>query len=283
MNPAVGTLSWQSVPPPPAANRCLPACQSCQRRRSKCDRSDPCSQCVKYGTECVASTRKPRSRGYKRKSKDEALQNRIAKLESVLATLSSKECISNQRKTSPALKYIGASFWMSLVIEIQELRDVLDQDLPHEEHSCCSSTDGTPQKNNDRLIRSTKSIHTIVYTLPEPSAQLSATLCGVFCRNVNPLFRTFHAPTLEDFMVRGCPYLGRGHEMKGSKLIKAVVWFGATNTLSESECDMLFGQSRTKQLELFRRLVDVALIQAKFLRANDVVILQALLMYIVSS
>ena len=53
--------------------------------------------------------------------------------------------------------------------------------------------------------------------------------------------------------------------------------------MSESQCQMLFGQSRPDQLQQYKRLVDVALAQADLMVSNDFATLQAFTVYIVSS
>ena len=256
------------------------ACQSCQRKKTKCDRLTPCGQCTKSGLECVPSTRKPRTQGKKRVTRDEGLRKRITKLENLFASLNSNPDASVQRKDSSAWKYMGSPFWISLVTEAQALRDALDEDLSEDQDS--SPSPSYNRVEYDWLICSPRSVHLMPCALPEPTVQLSATLFGVFCRNFNPLFRTFHNPTLEDFMIRSFPYLGRSHHAQCNKMLKAVIWFAATNTLSEIECDRVFGKSKSSQIQLFRRLVDVSLVQADLLNSNDIATLQALLTYIVS-
>ena len=82
-------------------------------------------------------------------------------------------------------------------------------------------------------------------------------------------------------MIGGQHYLSHDHSAPGNRALKAAVWFAATNTLSESQCQMTFGQSRPDQLQQFRRIVDVALAQADLMSTMDVATLQAFTTYIV--
>jgi Fungal Zn(2)-Cys(6) binuclear cluster domain len=63
-----------------------PSCTLCRRRKIKCDRSDPCSHCVRAGAVCVFSTPSGAPRGRKggRRKLDSELLDRIANLETML-------------------------------------------------------------------------------------------------------------------------------------------------------------------------------------------------------
>lgn len=84
-------------------------------------------------------------------------------------------------------------------------------------------------------------------------------------------------------MIEGKSYLGNDNAAPCNRVLRASVWFAAVNSLSENECHMLFGQSRSDQLLQFRRLVDVALAQADLMNTNDLATLQGLVTYMVGS
>lgn len=63
------------------------SCTSCRQRKVKCDRSDPCDQCLKLGIECIFPTRRiraPRGRQDDLEPRDAELLRRISRLESML-------------------------------------------------------------------------------------------------------------------------------------------------------------------------------------------------------
>ncbi|KID83504.1 fungal specific transcription factor domain-containing protein [Metarhizium guizhouense ARSEF 977] len=62
------------------------SCLSCRRRRKKCDRTDPCANCRRAGTECVFVPRRPSTRQY---SGAGALE-RVRYLEGVVQQLRAK-------------------------------------------------------------------------------------------------------------------------------------------------------------------------------------------------
>lgn len=64
----------------------LPSCNICRRRKIRCDRTDPCSHCVRTGAVCVfsAPSTAPRGRQGGRRKHDSDLLNRIARLETLV-------------------------------------------------------------------------------------------------------------------------------------------------------------------------------------------------------
>lgn len=64
----------------------LASCHLCRKRKIKCDRADPCSNCTRAGATCVsaAPSRAPRGRQGGRRKVDSELLQRIAKLEGLV-------------------------------------------------------------------------------------------------------------------------------------------------------------------------------------------------------
>ncbi|KAF2718020.1 hypothetical protein K431DRAFT_288068 [Polychaeton citri CBS 116435] len=160
------------------------ACQACQRKKIKCDRTFPCGQCSRSGLHCVPSTRKPRARHAVKRGVDSELRSRIAKLEGLVETLSSDVATGNgsskseagganastsalawssqagespierpQRQgslddSSPAAtKYVASDFWSTLSNEVQAIKDVLD-DEPHASDGEASHQEDHPPPSN---------------------------------------------------------------------------------------------------------------------------------------
>ncbi len=276
------------------------ACQACQRKKIKCDRLFPCGQCNRSGLQCAPSTRKPRARHLGKRAVDSELRSRISKLESLVESLSGE--LANQ-DDSPASdvaedeapeqtngasgtmgKYMSSNFWQSLTNEVQALKETLEEE-PFEDADTPSSpvSSGTTNATEyDLLICPPGAIYVMPGALAEPDPPLSATLCNIFCEYVDRLFKVFHTPSLRAFMIDGKPYLGQDLSSPAGKALKAVVWYAAVNTMSETQCQMMFGQARQDQMYQYKRLVDVALAQADLMVTNELVTLQAFTTYVVS-
>lgn len=191
------------------------------------------------------------------------------------------------RKPSMAVeKYVGSQFWSSLTSEVQALRDALEEDPGEgDEDEATPSTSSGPSNTveYDLLVCPPGAVYVMPGALNEPTPELSARLCSVFCENVDDMFKMFHQPSLRDFMTDGAPYLGQDASAPGNKALKAAIWFSAANTLSEDQCRAFFGTSRPEALQQFKRIADVALAQADLMNSSDVATLQAFTTYLVSS
>lgn len=258
----------------------------------------PCGQCTRSNLHCIASSRKPRARHAGKRAIDSELRSRISKLENLVESLSGEVGIQNgtpstesdahadaQDVESPTVgKYIGSQFWSSLTGEVQALKEALEEDhLEDEEPVSPSTSSGLANSAEyDLIVCPPGSVYVIPGALPEPTPQLSATLCNIFCDNVDRMFKFYHTPSLRAFMIDGKPYLGHDHAAPCNKALKAAIWFAATNSLTEPQCQMTFGQSRGDQLQLFRKAVDVAMAQADLMNTTDLATLQGFATYIVS-
>ena len=255
-------------------------------------------QCTRSNLQCAPSTRKPRARHAGKRAIDSELRSRISKLENLVESLSGDVGVSEEtpgsdgetqtepRDASPAVgKYIGSPFWSSLTTEVQALRDALEDEEAEDEAELTTPSSASGPGNSieyDLIICPPGSVYVMPGALSEPSPELSAALCTTFCENVDRVFKIFHTPTLLAFLMNDEPYLGHEATAPCNKALKAVIWFAATNTLSENQSQMLFGQSRPDQLQQYRRMVEVAMAQADLMNTTDVATLQALATYIVS-
>ncbi|WPG98392.1 Hypothetical protein R9X50_00118200 [Acrodontium crateriforme] len=276
------------------------ACQACQRKKIKCDRVFPCGQCSRSNLRCVPSQRKPRARHAGKHAVDSELKSRIAKLESLVESLSGEVGMPNgsldgdraasspMETTSPAVgKYIGSSFWSSITQEVQGLKDALEDDEDEEELDAYSpeTSSNTPQStasDYDLLLCPPGAVYVMPGALQEPSPQLQSVLYGIFFRNVDPLFRVFHKPSVRAMLEQGALYFGRDASAAPNRLIKAVVWFAAVSTMSEEECMEHCQASKSDIRNQYRRCVDVHLAQADLMLTNDLVVLQAFTLYLLA-
>lgn len=148
------------------------ACQACQRKKIRCDRTFPCGQCTRSNLTCAPSSRKPRTRQHAgKRAVDSELRNRISKLENLVESLSGEVGLPDEKSPKPeqdrdhddghdvprtndaaspsVTRYIGTPFWSTFTNEIQALRDALedeesDEDAsPYTTPSAATATDGT--------------------------------------------------------------------------------------------------------------------------------------------
>lgn len=282
------------------------ACQACQRKKIKCDRTFPCGQCTKSSLTCVLSARKQRVRHGAKRAVDGELRNRIAKLESLVKGLSGDPAApvekSNEANVTPPTrtnsldvnspvlgKYMANNFWSSLTEEVSALREALeeedgDEDTPEPNDGQINnfSPRPGPDIDHDILICPPGRIYLMPGVLPDPEPHLRAYLVETFFTNAEPMFKVFHRPTLRAAIDQNADYLGHPVGSIVHDAIRRLVWLAAYNTLSEAEVLSLTGQPKLDVIKRYRRYVGICLSQLDLMKTDDLATLQCLTFFIVS-
>ncbi|KAJ5629161.1 hypothetical protein N7528_002818 [Penicillium herquei] len=94
--------------PPPSDSATARSCVTCRRRKVRCNKRSPCSNCVKASTECVFPPpgRAPRK---SRRQPDVDLQARLRRLEGFIAQLSEKGADVNLSPSQLAASFSSAA------------------------------------------------------------------------------------------------------------------------------------------------------------------------------
>lgn len=116
-------------------------------------------------------------------------------------------------------------------------------------------------------------------TSQHPSPVHIFRLWQTFLDNVNPLIKIFHAPTVQQEILRASANLENVSKSMES-LMFGIYYFAATS-LNEEECQNSFGMDRTSLLVSYQYGAQQALLNASFLKTSDIVVLQALALYLV--
>ncbi len=106
-------------------------------------------------------------------------------------------------------------------------------------------------------------------------------LWQTFLENVNPLIRLLHGPTTQSLMLETSANLD-SISSSTEALIFAIYHFAAVS-LENPECERKFGQPRANLMSKFSHATYLALINANFMKTPDMVVLQALTLYLVSN
>ena len=288
------------------------ACQACQRKKIKCDRTFPCGQCTRSGLTCAASTRKQRARHAGKRGVDSELKNRIAKLESLVESLSGDMTTAPSSSSSethatdseppekhpagsgaaPSMrKYVASPFWTSLTSEVQALREALEEedapegDTPESAPYMPTTPPTGSELSNieyDLIVCPPGKIYVMPGGFMEPTERVASQIFDAYLTNVEPIFRLYHTPTLSRSMRDGAPYLGHPWDSPGNQALKRAVWMAGVNSMSESECFAITGENKADALNHYRRLVGISLAQADLVNTTDFATLQAFVTYLVS-
>ena len=107
-------------------------------------------------------------------------------------------------------------------------------------------------------------------------------LCHLYLEQVDPIVKILHRPTLEGFMLQGGNYLGRDRDHPSVEALKAAVCYSAVISMSEAQCQAVFGTNKLMMVGDYRRACEAACERAGLLTTDDMVVLQAFVLYLVS-
>ena len=118
-----------------------------------------------------------------------------------------------------------------------------------------------------------------------PRDRLSASkLCQVYLQNVDPIIKILHRPSLSRWMVDGAPtYLGSSEDDYAVKALESAVCYTAANTMTEHQCQAAFQKTKSSIMAVRRKMCEDALENAGLLTTRDMTVLQAFILYLVST
>jgi hypothetical protein len=134
-------------------------------------------------------------------------------------------------------------------------------------------------ENNDHIMfgagMEPKSI-----TLLHPDPVHIFRLWHVYMDNVNPILKITHSPTLQQRIIEASSNLG--NISPALEALMFGIYSVAILTMTDEECFSIFGEEKDTLIQTFRSGCQQALINAGFLRTNDLQVVAAYLLYLVS-
>ncbi|OAL24430.1 hypothetical protein AYO20_10656 [Fonsecaea nubica] len=113
-----------------------------------------------------------------------------------------------------------------------------------------------------------------------PSPQHIDKLWRIFVRNVNPLTKIVHVPSLQFAIEKAANNID--HIPKGFEALMFAIYSIATLSLTEAECSEILGESRAALRSCYAEATKRALFRAKFMSSTSIVVLQALVLHLLS-
>ncbi|KAI4731466.1 hypothetical protein E4T49_00682 [Aureobasidium sp. EXF-10728] len=260
------------------------SCTLCRKRKIKCDKQNPCSNCVASQRECipVVRARLPRGRNGGRKGVNSELRNRINRLEGLVqslnsgllpdhpdfealpqktrtnsdtqastfpAPLPSKQQPFDSREATPDTTRwpLGSTLWAQLAHELNDIHTVLDNE------------DDDNNDNDDDLDSSPPSVPTdssgtpgdLLFTsqsvsVPAPVVSSSdvSEYIKIFRRNVDYILKFVHLPSFEKLLTEKEPYLGHAPEDPATQALMASAFYACVCSISNSHCLVAFNKKR---------------------------------------
>ncbi|KAG6007743.1 hypothetical protein E4U21_005582 [Claviceps maximensis] len=272
------------------------SCVLCQQRKVRCDKKKPCAGCVKIGVDCkVVPPLPPRRK--KRRLQEKDLIDRLRKYEALL--------------TENGIKYDAIGHDSRSEGHHNEDVDELENDfegLKATPGSHTSSSNNTRKADNEQLLHNSSedeeekcNIHRAydqMFTNDDgfpfvfSGRQLSTTHCHpspvhifqlwqIYIDNVNTLLKITHVPSVQAQIIQASSDLANA-----PKNIEALMFaFYAISIQSMEEMDVqkMFGDSKRAVMGRFLAALQQALLNADFMRMNDLISLQAYVLYLVRS
>ncbi|KAI2717866.1 transcriptional regulator family: Fungal Specific TF [Penicillium roqueforti] len=179
----------------------------------------------------------------------------------------------------PSTAYVGGPFWEDIMQQTQELRSVLEDRLENENHDIKDSASGFGVSVLSSESPDSSSNSPQANSRLNLQPQIRHRLCDIFFRNVDPLFKILHRPSLQAFIRDGKPYLDYEQDHQAPATLASAIYLCAVCTLDEVESQSMFNTSKKIIVAEFQKETESALAKADFVTTNDLTVLQA---YIIS-
>lgn len=118
--------------------------------------------------------------------------------------------------------------------------------------------------------------------LRHPTRSQIGSLYSSFMMNVDPVVKILHGPSLRLYLVEGTRNLECSYGPKGLEALTFAIYYATTTSLTPEECLQQYGEEKAVLLARFRSSTEIALAGADFVNTEEVSILQALVLYLVS-
>ncbi|MCJ1389916.1 hypothetical protein MMC18_002773 [Xylographa bjoerkii] len=325
-SPINGNVSTSSVNPR--------SCTTCRKRKVRCDKKHPCSNCHKAGIECIFP-RPGRAPRRSKKPSDSELLARLRRLEGVVQSLGkgadgedlspeveethenqqsliddeSEEpphglglppgCVRRDKVSDSSTKlekdmgrlvigggksrYVSNSFWANLTTEVAEMHNIIDNSS--EEEDDYPTPDSNPSSSHSRQNHTTfifgYSSTMITLRILHPPKDQIPIYWEVYKENVDPLIRLLHRPTIEKLILEASQNL----EIldKGTEALMFAIYLAAVTSVNPQRCQLLLQQDKDIAIQRYRFGAEQALASAGFLETNELMVLQAFTLFLVSA
>ncbi|KAH8679721.1 fungal-specific transcription factor domain-containing protein [Tricladium varicosporioides] len=331
------------------------SCVTCRRRKVKCDKQEPCSNCVKAGSQCIfpapgRAPRRPRVGGTGSSEREAELLKRLRRLEGVVEELSGQveiEAVKNSPasdtsslpkdgesseasskihnvrvvgmdegsgatkkewitrawhmgtgppKTDFGLnrveagigrlvidegksRYMSHPFWSQITDEVTEIKQLLtEQEFDSDSDNPIVPTDEITDSNHQSFIMGYSSSNVDLKPLHPLPSQIPF-YWQTFLDNVQPLVMIIHAPTMSKTIKQAQNNLES--LSKSTEALMFSIYHATITSMSSNEVQTNFGISKELLLKQYRFGTEQALARAGLLNTNEIVTMQAFVLFLV--
>lgn len=330
------------------------SCITCRRRKVKCNKSHPCSNCTKAGSECIfpapgRAPRRPRVGGKVGSEREAELLKRLRRLEGVVEELSGQveveavKCSpSSDNSSAPKdgdaegphgktrivrvvgmdegsgskrdwlarsfrigtgppktaysmeevresigslvldegkSRYVASPFWASITDEVEEIRELLDDQEFDSDSDCpVQPTNVHTEPDHQSFIMGYNSSEVDLKALHPLPSQIPF-YWQTFLENVNPLIKLIHVPTMNKVIKE--VQSNMDSLSKSTEALMFSIYFATITSMHGEEVRINFGVSKDSLIRQYRFGTEQALARAGFLNTNEIVTVQAFVLFLV--
>lgn len=237
-------------------------CETCKRRKVKCDKLRPCTNCSKAGIQCVAVERPrlPRGRSAKKKKGPQEdppnLSGRVSMLEELIQSLLNDRVQSGPGSSSPLPLSLAHSPLPSG--ETAQQSTGIDQFAPTGDSAALNS------EGDDGALNS-----------------LSLRLLQMYTEQVDPILPILQCSALSGLTTQGGWYLDYSPNHPAPQALAAAISYMTITTLTSDQCLQEFNAPRGLLLDKHRSRTQLALDRVDYMNTDDLTVLQALVLFLV--
>jgi hypothetical protein len=176
-------------------------------------------------------------------------------------------------------RYLENGIWTSLRSEFRDLEEILDDTSDEESDGLVANTPKAFSPDVSWLMFGSPTSSTGLRPL-HPLPVVAFKLWQTYLDNINPLIKLFHAPMVQQLISEA--YSNLNDVSRNVEALLFSIYCIAVESLSDGECISITGESKEVTRQRFRTGAQHALINASFLKTSDLIVLQALALFIVS-
>lgn len=175
-------------------------------------------------------------------------------------------------------RYISSSFWASLDEEVDDLKSLL-MDMPDDSKMWRTPNSLDFGTTNQSFIFGVGT-HQPPLSGLHPASQHGLLYWRLFKTNCDSLIKVLHIPTTEPIILHAMQQ--RTGIPKGLEALMFSIYFTAVESLPEDECWETFGSSKSDLIDTYKFATEQALARAKFLETDELIVLQAFVIFLMS-
>lgn len=164
--------------------------------------------------------------------------------------------------------------------QVRAMREIVDQDDKEPEESTTTTpADGLTPDHHTGLLFSSDSDSNLDELHPNPAHVFR--LWQTFLERVNPLTKVIHVPTVQPLVVEAAT--NQANLPKNVEALLFSIYTMGAIAMSEAECMSVLGMTKDDAFARFSKGARVSFMRIGILHKYDLVVLQALVLYLVSS